>query len=512
MGAARLQTKGGDIARGPGSERPSLASGSIGATPAALSDRALRFLTFAGTAVMVAIVAMHFGLLNRGAWGGDDYTTFGAYRLGGLHYGWFRFWSWSPRPLAELLYGLYGAAAIVSRRPFIVPLLFLGWIAFLACAIPTLLHRNRDGMASHVLGTTALLAFVVLGQDVFWVFYWPLAILAYMPVIATALFLLFSLVNENPQPQLESAGIGTTLVLIAAAWSSESGTLVVLVFSGIAIVYQLIRDQTDAPRLRIVARWIPPIAAGMLVVAFSLFNHRTADPIFPGGDTAVYHHTLASLCAAAARLPLELFSPAGEPSGHFVLGLTVRALFFAGIYCCWVTRDPAARRDRHWLPVLALALLMAMFLELAATYRQFGAAFDIHHVEVRYGLGLVILAALAIWLPPPPRLSVRIVRAAAPVLLVAATVPLLLPRYKDLVLDYKFYWEPGRLRAMTWQSGFSPGPAMTIYQPVPDSVFWPMIPPGHHVAEDGWWASGVLNFFGKKSVDVIIFADHRASE
>lgn len=494
-----------------GPDRPPLVSGSVGAMPAAPSGRALRLLTFAGTAVMVAIIAVHFGLLNRGAWGGDDYTTFSAYRTGGLQYGWFRFWSWSPRPLAELLYGLYAAAVIVSRRPLIIPLLFLGWIAFLACAVPTLLHRNRDGMASHVLGTTALLAFVILGQHVFWVFYWPLAILAYMPVIAAALFLLFSLVNENPRPQFESAGVATTFVLIAAAWSSESATLVVLVFSGMAVVYQLIRDRTGASRMRIVARRLPPIAAGLLVVAFSLFNHRTADPMFADGDAAVYHHTLASLRASAVRLPLELFSPAGEPSGHFVLGVIIRALFFAGIYCCWVTRDPAARRDRHWLPVLALALVTEMLLELAATYRQFGAPCCAHHVEVRYGLGLVALAALAIWLPPPPRVSVRMVRAIAPALLVAATVPLLLPRYQDLALDYKFYREPGRLRAATWESGFSPGPAMTLYQPVQDSVFPAQIPAGHQVAGDSWWARGVLKFFGKESVDVVIFDNHGAS-
>ena len=460
---------------------------------------------------MVAIIAVHFGLLNRGEWGGDDYTTFGAYRLGGLQYGWFRFWSWSPRPLAELLYGLYGAAVIVSRRPLIIPLLFLGWTAFLACATPTFLHRNRDGMASHVLGTTALLAFVVLGQHVSLVFYWPLAILAYMPVIAAALFLLFSLVNENPRPQVELAGIATTLVLIAAAWSSESGTLVVLVFSGMAVVYQLIRDRTGASPMRIAARWLPPIAAGMVVVTLSLFNHRTAEPIFPDGDPAIYHHTLASFRASAVRLPLELFSPAGEPSDHLVRGVIIRALFFAGIYCCWVTRDQAARRDRHWLPVLALALVIAMLLELAATYRQFGAPFDIHHVEVRYGLGLVVLAALAIWLPPPPRLSLRIVRAIAPVLLVAAAVPLLLPRSKDLALDYKFYWEPGRLRAMTWELGFSPGPAMTLYQPMPDSVFYLQIPAGHQLAGDNWWTLGILRFFDKKSVDVMVFDAHRGA-
>lgn len=493
-----------------GPERAPLASASDGARPAAPAGGPLRWLTFAGTAVMVAIIAVHFGLLNRGAWGGDDYTTFGAYRIGGLQYGWFRFWSWSPRPLAELLYGLYGTAVLAARSPLIVPLLFLGWIAFLACATPTFLRRNRDGMASHVLGTTALLAFVVLGQDVFWVFYWPLAILAYMPVIAAALFLLFSLVNENPRPQLETAGIGTTLVLIAAAWSSESGTLVVLVFSGMAVVYQFIRDRTGASYMRIVARWLPPIAAGMLVVAFSLFNHRTADPIFPDGDPAVYHHTLASLQASAVRLPLELFSPAGEPSGHFVLGLIVRALFFAGIYCCWVTPDPAARRDRHWLLVLALALVIEMLLELAATYRQFGAPCCTHHVEVRYGLGLVALAALAIWLPSPPRLSLRIVRGLAPVLLVAAVIPLLLPRSKDVALDYRFYQEPGRLRAMTWQSGFSPGPAMTLYQPGANSVFWPMISAGHYVAGEGWWVLGILRFFGKESVDVINVDGHRA--
>ena len=468
-------------------------------------------LTFAGTAVMAGIITVHFGLINRGEWGGDDYTTFSGYLNGGLHYAWFRFWSWSPRPVSELFYGLWVAAVLLSRRPLVIPLFFFGWIPFLACAIPTLLHRKRDGMASHILGTTALLAFVLLGQDVFWVFYWSFGILAYMPVIALALYMLLSLINENPRPQFEPAGIVTSLVLVAVAWSSESGTLVVLVFSSMAMVYQFIRNRTGTSRMPIVARWLPPIAAGLLVVAFSLFNHRAVDPMFPNGEAALYHHTLASLWASAARLPSELMSPAGEPSGHLVLGMIVRMLFFAGIYCCWVTRDPAARRDRHWLPILALALVTEMLLEIAATYRQFGTPCCGHHVEVRYGLGLVAFAAIAIWLPPIPRVPVRVLRAIAPMLLVAATIPLLLPRYKDLALDYQYYWEPGRLRAMTWESGFSPGPAMTLYQPVQDSVFSAQIPPGHQVAGDGWWVPGILKFFGKESVDVVIVDEHKAS-
>src|SRR4051812_30281131 len=248
--------------------QPPPSRGTVGTAP---GDGAGRLLTYAGTAVMVAIVAAHFGLLNRGAWGGDEYTTFSAYRAGGLHYGWFRFWSWSPRPVSELLYGLYAEAVLLSRRPLIIPLFFFGWVAFLACAIPTLLHRQRDGFRSHVLGTTALLAFIVLGQHVFWVLYWPIAILAYMPVFGAALYLLLSLLNENSRPQFEGAGIVTTLVLVAAAWSSKSGTLVVLVFSGMALAYQFIRNLTGTARLRIVARWLPPIAAGLLVVAFSLF-------------------------------------------------------------------------------------------------------------------------------------------------------------------------------------------------------------------------------------------------
>ena len=264
-----------------------------------------------------------------------------------------------------------------------------------------------------------------------------------------------------------------------------------------AMAYQIVRNRTATSWMWITARWIPPIAAGLLVVAFSLSNQRAVDPMFPDGDPAVYHHTVASLIAAAVQLPWELLSPGGEPSDQLGLGIIVRTLFFAGIYCCWATRDPSARRDRHWLPVLALALLIEMLLEIAATYRQFGTPCCGHHVQVRYGLGLVVLASMAIWLPPIPRVPVRALRTLAPVLLVTATIPLLAPRVKDLALDYAYYWEPGRLRAMTWGSGFSPGPDMTLYQPVQDSVFKAQIPPGHQIASTGWWSTGILRFFGK---------------
>jgi hypothetical protein len=297
---------------------------------------------------------------------------------------------------------------------------------------------------------------------------------------------------------------------VATAWCSESGALVVLVFSGMALLYQFIWYRAATPTMRILLQWGPPIVAAILVVLVSMGNARTVDPMFATGDAAVYHNTLSSLRASAARLPAEFLSLDGVTfdSGHFALGALVRILFFAGIYCCWVTRNPAARRGRHWLPLLALALVTETFLELAATFRQFGDPCCGQHNEVRYGLGLVALAALAIWAPPIPRVPERVFHALAPVLLVAAAIPLMLPRYKVLALDYVYYLEPERARAMTWASGYSPGPTMMLYQPVPDGVFPAQIPPGYQVARDNWWTRGILMFFGKESVQVLIADQH----
>jgi hypothetical protein len=46
---------------------------------------------------------LHLGLLTRGSWGGDEYTTIGLLRDHGVPYLWWRFWSWSPRPGSETL-------------------------------------------------------------------------------------------------------------------------------------------------------------------------------------------------------------------------------------------------------------------------------------------------------------------------------------------------------------------------------------------------------------------------
>lgn len=489
---------------------PAAQSSPSGSMPSARDLPWCRLLTFVGTAVMAGIIAVHFGLVNRAAWGGDEYTTFGNYRIGGLAYGWFRFWSWAPRPVSEILYALYGLVVLLTRMPLIVPLFVLGWIAFFCSASPTLLNRDRNGLASHVLGTIAILAFVLLGRRVFWVFYWPIALVAYMPVIAAAIFLLVSIVDEHPRRQFDSFGVVTTLILVATAWCSESGALVVLVFSSMALVYQFIWQRTTTPAMRIVLQWGPPIVAAMFVVLVSLGNNRAVAPMLASGDAAVFHNTLASLRASAALLPAEFLSLDGETfdTSNFVQGGLVRILFFAGIYCCWVTRDPAARRNRHWLPLLTLALVTELFLELAATFRQFGGTCCWQHNEVRYGVGLVALAALAIWLPPVPRVPEWVLRAAAPVLLVAAVVPLMLPRYQDLALDYVYWLEPEHVRGNTWDSGYSPGPTMTLYQPVPDSVFPAQIPPGYQVAKDNWWTQGILTFFGKDSVQVLIAEQH----
>src|SRR5215469_22663 len=75
----------------------------------------------AGIAYMAGIVVLHLGLLTRGAWGGDEYRTIGIYADNGVGFLWFRFWSWSPRPL-------YAWAVVTLHQPLIVPALAVIWL------------------------------------------------------------------------------------------------------------------------------------------------------------------------------------------------------------------------------------------------------------------------------------------------------------------------------------------------------------------------------------------------
>jgi hypothetical protein len=456
-------------------------------------------LTILGVGVMIGIIAAHFALLNRGAWGGDEYVTIARFRALGFTYMWPRFSLWSPRPLYEALIVVYASVVLFARQPLIVPVLLPFWLAFMASVIPAM----RPRVDRRILVATAVPAFILLGKWVFYVFYWPMGTMAYLPGITAAVFLLFAVAGESRADDPVTAA-----VLVAAAWSSEAGALFVLTWSALRLPLVL------ADRGRPAGRWLcwaVPVIASVPVMLAMTINIRAHDPMPANGDPAFYHHLLPSLFAAAQQFVPEFLSVDGETfdASSLVTGTFVRLLFVAGVYCGWPKAAvTSGRRSRVALAILGLALMVAAFGTLVAGFRQFGEACCRQHSEMRHAFGFIALACLAIGAPPVFRRTNKWPRVIAPGLLVLAAIPLLSPRFDDMAADFRYFSEPEQARRATWRSGSAPGAYMKLCQPPADHLFPAQIPPGTQFADDNWWTEGIVLFFFKEAVQVVIADRH----
>jgi hypothetical protein len=459
---------------------------------------------FAGIICMIGILVLHAGLLNRASWGADEYAIISHYRDKGAGFLWFRFWTWSPRPFSEMLIWLYASVVVATREPLIIPALTGFWLALIAAVAPALFRCAPGTFAPRALGATALLAFTILGRHVSVVFFWPIGAVAYAPVVTAFLFLLCTLATERTRGK--AGGWPVTLVLITGAWSSEPGALVVLIYSCLAALSLLRQAGDNASVRRRVFWWVAPILGSLFVIAMVSFNDRSTFPMPPDGDSSLYHHTTASLMAAMPLFPQEFVALDGETFDrvNLIRGAVVKLLFFLGLHCCWMPKDRTERPDRSWLPILALSIIIATFGMEAGSFQQFGVECCDRHAFVRQSLGFFAVAAIAIWVPPTITTLHKWRLVVAPAALVMAAVIMIHPRTDDMREDYRFYAEPARDRAMTELSGWSAGPEMTMYLPYSDQLFSSQIPSGFYVASDNWWTLGLLSYFHKESVLILI--------
>ncbi len=459
---------------------------------------------YAAIATSLAIVAAHFGLLPRGAWVADEYGIFAHFREDGLSYIWFRFWSWSPRPLSELAIAAYAWAVTLTGRPLIVPVLSIYWLALIAAAYPAFRGIRPDQVPFRLLGASAMLAFLLLGRQVFSMYYWPIGAVAYMPLAAAALFVLFTLAG-GPTPGTPGSG-ATAIVLTAAAWSSEAGALFATIVTLFLAAHALAaRENPSAWRALAI-----PLAAALPVLWMIATNGRSRMERPEGVDPEMYGLLLPSLRAATPAFVVELlvFDDGPLSLRNVSKGVLLKLACFVGMHLCWADGGPDARSKRKYLPIFALATIATSFAMLVGSFRQFGGPCCEQHAQARGNLAFVAVAALAIWMPPILRLAPRWRRISAPAILAAALIFAGKPRLGDLATAYRHYGEPDLARDMTWASAASPGTGMVLFFPAPDTVFKVYMPNGTFRAQDHWLAPGILAYFGKETVTVRIAIRH----
>jgi hypothetical protein len=80
---------------------------------------ARRLLTWTSFVILLAMIALHVGLVDVGQWTDDEFLIIGSYR--GRAWAAFcdRLISWSPRPISEGLIWAYGCLVNWTHKPFI---------------------------------------------------------------------------------------------------------------------------------------------------------------------------------------------------------------------------------------------------------------------------------------------------------------------------------------------------------------------------------------------------------
>ncbi|MBN8873566.1 MAG: hypothetical protein J0H67_12080 [Rhodospirillales bacterium] len=456
-----------------------------------------RALLILGIVGLAAVALLHAGLIPRGAWGADEFQTFGMFRAHGWQYLWFRFISWSPRPFSEALIALYAALVRATGRPHIVVVLGIVWAAAVLALLPALSATRGIARAYRLLGALAVLCVVILGRDVASVFYWPFGAVAYAPVVTVAMVLLFRAATPAATT-LGNRGV-TAALLIAAAWASETGAMLVVVHTALLSLWLAWHRRPIRPDT-----WLP-LLAGAGVIGVLVAGHRIDMAMLPGGSAARFHHPFASLAAAAQQLIPEALALdiSHFTAGSLLGGTLVKLAFFLGIQGCWMTADPARRGVPSRLAVVAVSFPLTCFLILLASYYQYGLDCCDRHAFVRQALWFMAVAALAIWTAPHGEPGRGWRGVATPIALLLAVGLLLAPRSRAIWQDWRDYQDPMIARGLTWQSGRSPGPDMTIYQVRKDPMTYRLPDHADGCVQD-WWAASIGWFFpGKTCIRVV---------
>jgi hypothetical protein len=455
-----------------------------------------KLLVLGGCILLALVVLAHAGLLGVGRWQGDEYMTFALYRRYGLSVLFQAITGWSPRPVSEVVVWLYGRAVESFRHPLIAPCLAVFWITLVASAlIPMRWCARLAELPYRLMIALGLLAMFLLGHSITEMFFWPVGAAAYMLTLSAITLELGLLLDRDmtmPTTMIVEAG-----TLAVAAGSSEVGAL----FTAAMSLLRLPSLRQHGRWLFFVCRLVPLFVAlfALITVAVGRAGHLELTP-----PTQQYlHRPLASLLAAVPALVFEIVSLSGEAANArgILLGLTVKVLFFFGVRWCWpYYRSLPTRAILEFI----VALAVAAYTLLAASYFQFGFFCCERHDTLRQCFIILALVALGAW-SVKWRAPSRSAKSLAPLPLLAAVLLLLWWRIPKLAHDYALYPKVLAARAETWRSGLQTDNSSMVMLLSPQGrlVSRNVFPLGRYSLETrAWWAKGILWFFDKREVDI----------
>jgi hypothetical protein len=365
---------------------------------------------------LALIILAYAGLISLGRWQLDEYSEFYRMRVAPLDlFGRLR---WSPRPISEPLFWMYGWAVNQFHHRLIAPFLGLLWLILLAATLYTpvqrLSERSRRVWPGLLVSLT-LVALAVSGGDATEVFYWPAGSVAYIPTLAATLLLFLQTVDGRLNTK--QGCILAAVCLIIAAGSSEAGATFVFCYGLIQIFQRIVetwRNRTTANRRPLAWCVVPfTLAGAVLVIVRTNRFHAT--------ELAVTHpalgHPIRSLIEGAKEMVIEIigrnmlantYHQYPDPHLWFHSGLRLpfemlvgshlwmELLLVISVAFLWSTVERPAKQTVRQILEVCTAFLGAALLTIAAANLHFGVTCCERHELLRESWWNMILVGLAI--------------------------------------------------------------------------------------------------------------------
>lgn len=462
--------------------------------PAGFADESIgeRGLRYAVVLVALVTLLAFAGLIPLGAWQ-DEYFTFAVQRQSGFLAAWHRMLQWSPRPLAESLIYLYGLAVEYWNRPLISVAVVPCWVLLAVALLGPTLWRGSNRLAA-----LALLAMFWLGHPVGEAFYWPFAVIAYVPTAAAAVALLS--MDWGGWLEHRAGAAGVVIALMVGAASSEVGAVFCVIYAPLAMgaIWRL--------RPRFASMLVVPLLLSVLVLCTELHG-RVAQGAEVFGDPTIAHAPSRVWLSLVRALPRQILVGAGVPgstSAQWLPAIASKCALFAGVYLCLDSKTLASTGPGQRLRlILIISTLFTATVTLGAALYNFGALCCERHDTLRQIYVCVALAALAS--------LARAHRPAQPVsrrvgcvaLLIAMLVPLI-RTFPALRHDYREYAAILHASQESWRSGAAPGKEMQLFQaPRPQVVNAGYVAAGtYHINGFQGLPNAMLIYRGKQTLIV----------
>jgi hypothetical protein len=495
-----------------GASAPDLGSATLPAHRGDMSAVPTRFgrvLAWVALLLACATILAHAGLIFGGHWDGDEFFNVGHYRQVGLQFLFFRIETWDPwRSLAEVSLYLYFLVAQAAHAQLIAPYLAVLWATLIGAAVASIWRRDSSVPLYRLNVALCVVAMFLLGHKINEMFYWPMAAAPYVQSLAALTAATFLILNGDIGHS--SGRLIAGIALSLAVLSAETGLFFVI---GLAAALCVLELPGIGPggvlRLKRAGWYLVPFGLSVAELAFTFVLRigKTTQGIGP--NEVYFHHAWPSLLATLQTLPNEL---AWSDPASFAASLVLKLLILLGFYGLWSCVPAAAPRWRHLL-ALAAGLASAMVLVIFASFYQYSTwGFERHRTFLQCMLVLLLLV-VGRGLATAWRMPIGVAGALGPLSLIAAMVIGLAPRLPGIVSDYALLPEIRDARFQTWNSGMKSGPDMRFVLPPHGHVLEGMVwQTGHfsvRPAEQNtpWYVPGLLNCFGKDSVDIVQSGD-----